>query len=59
MRLGTDGALTIYALGVDKACTTWDLADPKPAPRFEPRGTKPVVHPIDGPLRFDAQGNRL
>jgi hypothetical protein len=59
MRLADDGALTIYALGVDKACTTWDLADPKPAPRFEPRGTKPAVHPIDGPLRFDAQGNRL
>jgi hypothetical protein len=59
MRLAADGALTIYALGVDKACTTWDLADPKPAPRFEPRGSKPVVHPIDDPLQFDAQGNRL
>jgi len=59
MRLADDGALTIYALGVDKACTKWDLADPKPAPRFEPRDTKPKVHPIDGPLHFDAQGNRL
>jgi hypothetical protein len=59
MRLGPDGGLTIYALGVDKACTSWDLADPKPNPRFEPRGAKPAVHPIDEPLRFDAKGNRL
>ncbi|MDX6678841.1 MAG: hypothetical protein QOE31_2893 [Solirubrobacteraceae bacterium] len=59
MRLGPDGGLTIWPLGVDKACTEWQLADPKPAPRFEPRGTKPQVHPIDVPLRFDAKGNRL
>ena len=59
MRLAPDGALTIHALGVDKACTAWDLADPKPAPRFEPRGAAPTVHPIDVPLQFDAKGNRL
>jgi len=59
MRLGADGGLTIFPLGVDKACTSWELAYPKPAARFEPRGTKPAVHPIDRPLEFDAKGNRL
>ncbi|MEY2513903.1 MAG: hypothetical protein QOJ89_1261, partial [bacterium] len=60
MRLAPGGALTIYALGVDEACTAWDLAEPKPAPRFEPRaGKQPAVHPIDTPLQFDAKGNRL
>ncbi|MBA3746101.1 MAG: metallophosphoesterase [Solirubrobacterales bacterium] len=59
MRLGRDGSLTIWALGVDHACTEWDLADPAPAPRFEPRGPAPKVERIDGPLQFDASGNRL
>jgi hypothetical protein len=59
MRLGRDGGLTIYPLGVDKACTTWDLAERSPGARFEPRGTAPQVHPIDRPLEFDALGNRL
>ena len=59
LRLGTDGALTIYPLGVDAACTTWDLAEAAPNPRFEPRGAAPAVHPIDRPLRFDRDGNRV
>ncbi|MBA3746730.1 MAG: hypothetical protein H0W96_04445 [Solirubrobacterales bacterium] len=59
IRLAPDGTLTIYPLGVDKACTEWELADPKPRARFEPRGSKPQVHPIDVPLQFDAKGNRL
>jgi hypothetical protein len=58
MRLGRDGELTIYPLGVDKACRTWDLAaDDEYGPRFEPRGDAPTVHPIDRTLRFDAAGN--
>ena len=60
MRLGADGSLTIHPLGVERACTQWELADAMPAPRFEPRaGKEPAVHAIDGPLEFDALGNRL
>jgi len=59
MRLAPDGGLTVYALGVDEACREWDLAEGLPAPRFEPRGTPPIVHAIDRPLEFDARGNRL
>ena len=59
MCLGRDGSLTIHALGVDEVVRDWDLAAPAPAARFEPRGAEPVVHAIDGPLRFDAAGNRL
>ncbi len=59
LRLGADGALTIYPLGVDAACTTWDLAEDAPNPRFEPRGAAPAVHAIDRPLRFDRDGRRV
>jgi hypothetical protein len=60
MHLGRDGGLTIYPLGVDEACTKWDLAPDEPhGPRFEPRGAQPRVHAIDRTLRFDASGDRV
>jgi hypothetical protein len=59
MHLGRDGSLTIYALGVDKACREWDLVRDPDGPRFEPRTTAPQVHAIDRTLRFDAAGNRV
>jgi hypothetical protein len=60
IHLGRDGGLTIYPLGVDEACTKWDLASDEPhGPRFEPREDVPQVHPIDSPLRFDTSGNRV
>lgn len=59
LRLGADGGLTIHPLGVDAACRQWELAETKPAPRFEPRGDAPAVHPIDRTLRFDPRGNRV
>ncbi len=60
LRLAAGGVLTIYPLGVDAACRTWDLAESAPHPLFVPRGTTaPVVHPIDKPLRFDPDGNRV
>jgi hypothetical protein len=60
MRIGGDGSLTIWPLGVDKVCDEWDLVDPVPAPRFEPRaGKAPQVHAIDRRLDFDAHGNRM
>jgi hypothetical protein len=58
IHLARDGGLTIYPLGVDEACRTWDLtADEPDGPRFEPRGEPPRVHPIDRPLVFDAAGD--
>jgi Calcineurin-like phosphoesterase len=59
MRLGRDGGLTIYPLGVDRACRAWDLVEERPAPRFEPRAGAPQAHPIDRPLRFDPSGDRI
>jgi hypothetical protein len=59
MRLGADGGLTIYPLGVDTACRKWTLVDDKHGPRFEPRSEAPAVHPIDHPLRYDPAGNRI
>jgi hypothetical protein len=59
MRLGADGRLTIWPLGVDSACTKWDLVKPAPTARFEPRAAPPAVHPIDQRLEFDAKGNRM
>jgi hypothetical protein len=60
MRLAADGSLTIWPLGVDKVCEEWDLAEPTPNARFEPRsGKTPQVHPIDRRLEFDAHGNRM
>jgi hypothetical protein len=58
MHLARDGGLTIYPIGVDKACQKWDLAPDEPhGPRFEPRGEAPRVHAIDRPLLFDVSGN--
>ena len=59
MRLGADGSLTLYPLGVDKVARDWRYEGRQQSgSRFEPRGAAPRVHPIDGPLRFDATGRR-
>jgi hypothetical protein len=59
MRLGRDGGLTIYPLGVDEACRAWDLVEEQPSPRFQPRAEAPQAHPIDRALRFDPSGDRI
>jgi hypothetical protein len=60
MRLHRDGSLTIYPLGVERACRTWRHAGPDGAkPRIVPSGAPPVAHAIDVPLRFDASGRRV
>ena len=59
MHVDRDGGLTIYPLGVDKACREWDLADDGDGPTFTPRGDAPAVHAIDRALRFDAAGDPL
>jgi hypothetical protein len=59
MRFAADGSVTLYPLGVDEVGRDWRhegrQADRS---RFEPRGSAPQVHPIDGPLKFDAAGRR-
>jgi hypothetical protein len=60
MRFHADGGLTIYPLGVERACTAWRFAgDDGPKPRFTPSGAPPVAHAIDVPLRYDATGTRV
>ena len=60
MRFHADGGLTIYPLGVERACTAWRFAgDDGPKPRFTPTGAPPVAHAIDVPLRYDATGTRV
>jgi hypothetical protein len=60
MRFDRDGGLTIYPLGVERACHAWRHAGADGAkPRFAPSGAPPVAHAIDMPLRFDAGGRRV
>ncbi len=60
MRFDRDGGLTIYPLGVERACTAWQHVGPDGAkPQFAPSGAPPVAHAIDAPLRYDATGRRV
>jgi hypothetical protein len=59
MRLHHDGSLTIYPLGVERACRAWDVRHKGAKPRIVPTGAPPVAHAIDVPLRFDAAGRRV
>jgi hypothetical protein len=60
MRFGTDGGLTIYPLGVERACTDWRFAGPDGTrPRIVPSGAPPVAHAIDVALHYDASGRRV
>jgi len=59
MRFAADGSLTLHPLGVDRVGRDWRYEGrPDAGARFEPRGAAPQVHPIDGPLTFDAAGRR-
>jgi hypothetical protein len=59
MRFAADGSLTLYPLGIDEVGSDWRYEGrQEDRARFEPRGAPPRVHPIDGPLRFDASGRR-
>lgn len=59
IHLAGDGALTIFALGVDRVGREWDhVPGDGSGPRFVPRGSGPVVTLIDEPLRFDRAGAR-
>lgn len=59
MRFAADGSVTLYPLGVDEVGRDWRYEGRfEGGARFEPRGTAPSVHRIDGPLTFDAAGRR-
>lgn len=59
MRFAADGSVTLYPLGVDRIGRHWRYEGRQAGgSRFEPRGAPPRVHPIDGPLTFDASGRR-
>ena len=59
MRFAADGSLTLYPLGVDRIGRDWRHEGRQDdRARFEPSGAAPQVHPIDGPLTFDASGRR-
>lgn len=59
IRLGADGGLTIYPLGVDRVGREWDhVPGEDSGPRFAPRGAAPEVALVDEPLTFDRAGNR-
>src|SRR5690606_28692855 len=56
MRIGPDGALTMYAIGVDAVSKRWRVNPDAPpsAPWIEPeRPLRPRI--VDGPLVLDAQ----
>jgi hypothetical protein len=60
MRFARDGSLTIYPLGVERACRDWRYAGADATgSRFVPGGAPPVAHAIDEPLRYDAAGRRV
>jgi hypothetical protein len=59
MRFSDDGSLTLYPLGVHRIGRDWRYEGRQESgARFEPRGAAPQVEPIDGPLKFDADGRR-
>jgi hypothetical protein len=59
MRFSDDGSLTLYPLAVHRIGRDWRYEGrPEGGARFEPRGSAPQVHPVDGPLKFDATGRR-
>jgi Calcineurin-like phosphoesterase len=59
LHLASDGALTIYPLGVERVGREWDHVDSDGSvPRFAPRHAAPEAALIDEPLHFDGAGNR-
>jgi hypothetical protein len=60
MRFGADGSLTIYPLGVERACRDWRYPGPDGTKaQIVPAGAPPVAHAIDVALRYDATGRRV
>ena len=55
MHIDSRGTLTIYPLGVEKACTEWDAYPSereRARPHFTPRSEPPRAELIEGPLTY-------
>jgi len=54
LRIGEDGALTVFPVGIDRVGRRWRLCPEAPdaAPWFAPVGPEPVPHLIEAPIRI-------
>ncbi|MGH3986788.1 MAG: metallophosphoesterase [Pseudonocardiaceae bacterium] len=59
LHIETDGALTVYPIGVDRVGRKWTLCPDAPAhaPWFAPHGSEPVPHLIEKPITISGQPN--
>ena len=55
LHVDSDGALTVYPIGIDRVGRKWELRSDAPpdAPWFEPVGDEPEVHLVEPPIRID------
>ncbi len=59
LHIETDGALTVYPIGVDRVARKWTLCPDAPAhePWFAPSGPEPEPHLIEKPITISGQPN--
>ena len=57
LHIGADGALTVYAIAVDRVARRWRLCpdDPAEAPWFDPVGSASPPHLVEKPVRIDGR----
>jgi hypothetical protein len=57
LHIGADGALTVYAIAVDRVARKWRLCpdDPAHAPWFAPVGSASPPHLVEKPVRIDGR----
>jgi hypothetical protein len=57
LQIGADGALTVYAIGVDRVVRKWRLCPDAPshAPWFDPQGAEAEPLLIEEPVRIDGR----
>jgi hypothetical protein len=57
LHIETDGALTVYPIGVERICRKWTLCPDAPAhaPWFAPAGSEPQPHLIEKPITIRNQ----
>jgi len=60
LHIGSDGALTVYPIAVDRVGRKWQLCPDAPAqaPWFEPADREPEIHLVEKPVRIEARGPR-
>jgi hypothetical protein len=59
MHIETDGALSVYPIGIDRVGRKWTLCPDAPAhtPWFAPAGSEPEPHLIEKPIQITGQRN--